>query len=277
MKILKKVIKFIFSKIFPNVEFYKVQFLFYPTYSISIIIKGFFSSFNNKTDSLNKNLYVSCVGKDGKENLKKIIEKFGHEHFDYLIIIYDDTKFNEKIFVKCKFVQEVGYKWKLIKNNVPPDLGNKYNYIFLWDDDIGIENFSVLNFLNILNRNNLDCAQPALTPQSYYTYNLTLQDKKSRIGRRTDFVEIMVPVIKGTKWFKFWNMIEKDYNPWGFGYDYYMLSRCQFFRLGIIDSEAITHLKEISKKAGAGKDFERFKKENSHMSYAKVICIGRLK
>ena len=279
---IKLILFKISSRLYPEL-WYKIRWshfygnLRFPIYSISIKIKSFFNSFDNKQVSPNKNLYVSCVGKNGKEYLKKIIEKFGHEHFDYLIIIYDDTKFLEKIFAKCKFVQDVGYKWKLIKSHVSPDLGDKYNYIFLWDDDIDVKNFSVLNFLNILNRNNLDCAQPALTPKSYCSHKITLQNKDYKNGRRTDFVEIMVCVIKGTKWLKFWNIIEKDYNFWGWGYDLYMLSKCQFFRLGIVDSEAVTHVKDFSDKQSIWEDFERFEKENSNQRKTKMVCIGSLK
>ena len=231
-----------------------------------------------ETSEAKKSLYVSCVGKDGKEFLKKIIRQFGVKDFDYLIIVYDDTKFNEDIFSTCRFIIDKGYKWQLIKKHVLAEYGEQYDYIFLWDDDIDIESFSVGKFIEILNRNNLDVAQPALIGKSHYSHIITLQNPKYKIGRRTDFVEIMVPVIKGKQWPVFWSMIEKDYNFWGWGYDFYLMSKCGFKRIGIVDQECVYHTKPVrGRQTDSMNDMKRFIQENSNFRKAKKVQIGSLR
>jgi|GEM_PF-207012 len=228
--------------------------------------------------SSQKNLYVSCVGKYGKHYLKAIIERFGHETFDYLIMVYDDAEFNEEIFAKCRFIREKGLKWQLIKKHVPGSLGQKYRHIFLWDDDVDIENFSVLNFLDIMERNALDIAQPALKLKSFFSHFITLKDYRYKVGRRTDFVEVMIPVVRGTQWSKFYYMIEKDYNYWGWGYDLYLLSKCGFHRVGIIDQEAVYHTRSVrGRQIDNVSDFNRFVRENQKFKHAKLVRLGALK
>ena len=98
-----------------------------------------------------------------------------------------------------------------------------------------------------------------------------------------DFVEIMVPVIEGKKWYKFWHLIEPDYNLWGCGYDFYMVPMCKFFRMGIVDSKAAFHIKPLchsksqEEAAELNKDFQRFLNKNENHKKTKMICMGHLK
>ena len=191
-----------------------------------------------------KNLYVSPVGNKGKKYLKKIIKKFGYQDFDYLIFVYDDTKFNEKIFQNCKFICEKGKRWYFMKKYATPEYCKEYDYIFVWPDDIDIDNFSYKNFIDIMERNNLEMAQPALSHKSHYSHSITLkQDKK--LGRLTDFVEIMVPVFSREAWSKFYEMME-DYNYCGWGYDDFAKSFCRYKNMGIVDCETVTHVSSIN-------------------------------
>jgi len=192
-----------------------------------------------------KFLYISAVGRDGKDFLKKIIRRFGYKKFDYLIFVYDDTEFSEEIFKKCKFIYEKGTRWQFLRNHVSPDYCKNYDYIFVWPDDIDIDDFSYEHFLKIMFRNHLDMAQPALTPDSYYFHKITVKDDNYKIGRVTDFVEIMIPVFSRDAYIKYWKMIDQDFLPWGHGYDYLAKSICEYNRMGIVDCESVRHTRPI--------------------------------
>ena len=53
-----------------------------------------------------KCLFASPVGRDAKENLHKIIERFGHDAFDFLLLVYDDTRYEEDCFAGCTVVYD---------------------------------------------------------------------------------------------------------------------------------------------------------------------------
>src|SRR5690606_38754096 len=106
-----------------------------------------------------------------------------------------------------KVWREDGHKWQFAKKYLKPELIEEFDYIFLWDDDIDILEFCPIQFIKIMWLNNLDMAQPALTDDSYSSHAITVM-KPSRpplgnwsiVGRRTNFVEIMVPAFTREAW-----------------------------------------------------------------------------
>ncbi len=234
--------------------------------------------------SKGKFLYASPVGKNGKENLAKVIEKFGHRDFDYLIFVYDDTLFDEEIFRPCNFVREKGLKWFFMKKYLTPEFCKKYSYFFIWDDDIDVEHFSYEEFIKIMKANRLELAQPALEGGNA-THEITLKRKKG-IGRLVDFVEIMVPVFTQQAWIRWWYMMESDTNFWGFGYDDLARSFCGYKRMGIIDAQAIHHMNppqyeidrsKTMRRVLEGKDFLKkyyFLKPTFRVSYAHLFLAS---
>jgi hypothetical protein len=239
-----------------------------------------YNNFCHKTPKkkTGKNLYVSPVGKNGKEFLRKIIRSFGHQAFDYRIFVYDDTTFPEPEFSKCHFIYERGVKWTLIKKHVPPESVAAYDYVFLWDDDIDIQDFSCENFLNIATINNLQSFQPALSLNSFYSIPITLQNPKYQKGRYVDFIEIMVPVFTSEAWKAFYAIIDGERNPWGWGYDCMAKSLCGFKNMGIIDSETVFHTRPIqSKNTDAPTARKKFYQRHKGKKIAKRVGYGELK
>ncbi len=225
-----------------------------------------------------KSLYASPVGASGKEKLAKIIKAFGHERFDYIVFSYDATPFKEDIFRNCKVIPVEGYKWMYAKKHLTPEVCQGYDYIFYWDDDIDVGTFSFEEFLDIMKRNHLEMAQPALSAKSYKSHDLTAQDESYRIGKYTDFVEVMVPVFTNETWNKFWQILEKDEMGMGWGYDYLARSLCRLTNLGIVDSQCVHHLREISSfKTEAPKQMHTFFRKNVGSRKAVRISYAALK
>ncbi len=187
-------------------------------------------------------LYASPVGRDGKRYLSKIINRFGHEEFDYLIWVYDDTEFNEPVFSQCTFIREKGIICYFFKKYLTPEYCAPYDYIFTWVDDLDIDRFDYREFLDVMERNSLELAQPALSHHSLRSHMITVKHPYP-VGRSTDFVEVMAMVLTNAAWNRYWKMLEPDWNFWGWGYNHLLRSVCGINRLGIVDSQSVTHLK----------------------------------
>lgn len=225
-----------------------------------------------------KCLYVSPVGSTGKDFLEKIIGKFGKDRFDYLLFSYDGTSFDEPVFDKCRVIHEKGLRWDFMKKYVTPAYCENYDYIFAWADDIDIGDFSVENYLDIVIRNGLQLSQPALTANSFYSHEITLRDEGCRVGRFTDFVEIMVPVFERRAWTGYWNMLKSDSNGWGWGHDLFARSMCGYQRMGIIDAEPVFHTRPLRETDPATMaKFKNYVKKNAATySISLKLSYGKL-
>lgn len=225
-----------------------------------------------------KYLYASPVGKNGKEFLAKIIKAFGNEDFDYMIFVFEDVKFDEPVFKGCTFKYEKNLRWYFMKRYITPDFCGKYDYIFLWADDIDVEGFSLKNFISIMERNNLQMAQPALSKYSYYDIESVVKNNKYEIGRYVDYVEQMVSVFTRDAWSRYWGMMEEDSNFWGWGYPSLAKSFCKLSNMGIVDCETVTHTRPTSSKnTSAPKDRKLFLEKHKEYQVAKWMSFGKLK
>lgn len=224
-----------------------------------------------------KNLYVSPVGKYGKPYLEKIIKKFGFDDFDYLIFIYDDTEFEEPIFNKVGFIRDPGkLRWEYMQKYATLNVVDDYDYIFCWADDLDIENFDYKHFLNIMGKNNLDMAQPALrTDKGYPSHPVCHQDKDRKVGRETDYAEVMCPVLTKEAFLK-WRTLFTDWNGWGWGYDMYAKPILNF-KIGVIDCEPIIHTKPFKNPTKAKADYIRFINMHPKIKMSEKRTLGDLK
>jgi len=236
-----------------------------------------------KKEIKHKNLFASPVNSTGKEYLKKIVTRFGHKNFEYLFFVYDNSQFTDPIFRPCKFIYEKGLKWNFARKYLTPEYCKKYDYIFFWDDDIDVEGFSCENFIDIMERNNLEVGQPSLSDKSTVSHKITRANKKYRIGRYTDFVEIMIPVYKREAWSKFWKMIKTDEmsSGWGWGYDRLAKFFCGYKNMGIIDSETVEHRRALRNVGPKGEHIRekerRFLEKHRKCIKSRKVAYGELK
>ncbi len=221
-------------------------------------------------------LYASPVGKNGKPWLQKLIERFGHDRFDYLIFAYDDVALEEEIFQKCRIVREKGLRWYFLKKYVTPAVCAPYDYIFLWPDDIDVRGFDPVAFVETMRTNNLELAQPALTEDSFFSWDITRQSAKHKIGRYVDFVEIMVPVFTREAWARYWDMLESDGNHWGWGYDIFARAVCGYTNLGIIDCLPVQHVRPIGNESGGSRSAEDILNKYGTSRAARHVSYGPL-
>lgn len=144
-----------------------------------------------------------------------------------------------------------------------PDIVATYNYIFLWDEDLGVENFNADRYLAIMEEEGLEISQPALdASKSEVHHEITARIKKSRVHRRmyksrgghrcsenstappcTGWVEMMAPVFSRAAWRCTWGMIQNDLiHGWGLDMKLgYCVQGNRSKNVGVIDSEYIVH------------------------------------
>jgi hypothetical protein len=226
---------------------------------------------NTKTPR--KSLVVCPVGRVGKDFVGKIVQRFGHESFDFLLLVYDDTCFEEDWFLDCTVVHdELPLFWRLRKY-VTPELCCGYEYVFIWMDDLDVLDFDPQNYLRILRTHGIEVGHPALSSDSVISHAV-MERRDTAIGRYTDFAEILGFTFRGDVWERFWRLIEPDSNPWGWGYDEVAYSVCRFRKMAIIDSEVIKHTRKGSYHAAAvaGQRETHDRYRRYYLSRKKMLC-----
>lgn len=221
-----------------------------------------------------KILLCMAVGKNGKENFKRIAERIKKtdciKKLMLLCFVYDDVDSNDLVS-QTIIIKDKGQKWYFAKEYITKELVSNFDYILFWDDDLIIDDsFSFDNYFKIVKRNKLQVSQPALTRNSYYSHEITLQCDE--LGRETNFIEIMCPCYTKKAWNRLYDLITYK-NDMGWGYDFVDLGKC-----GIIDSEPVYHSRPVqSNKTDAPQKFIEWSKETGINKPDKFINISLLK
>uniref|UniRef100_A0A803L882 Uncharacterized protein n=1 Tax=Chenopodium quinoa TaxID=63459 RepID=A0A803L882_CHEQI len=198
----------------------------------------------------NMNLLAMAVGWKQKESVDKIVRKFIVNNFFVMLFHYDGNVDDWKEFRwssrALHIVAAHQTKWWFAKRFLHPDIVSQYSYIFLWDEDLGVENFSVQRYLYVIKKEGLEISQPALDPdKSEVHHKLTARQKGALVHRRinnvlpdgrkcdensteppcTGWVEMMAPVFSRAAWRCAWYIIQGDRTR----------------KVGIVDSDYVIH------------------------------------
>lgn len=197
-----------------------------------------------------KMLFVSPVGGGSRVLLPDALQPFLETGVDCLLLQYDEADLPVPEGVRV--IRDKGCKWQLAIRHLHPDHLAAYDYIFFWDDDLGIRDFDPLRFAKIMRTNRLDMAQPAIQSPHGLSHAITghrpcpppwrEQDGEATypvVGRLTNFVEIMAPVFTREAWREFYGYLDPG-NRSGWGYDFIPLAR-----KGIVDAMPVVHTREV--------------------------------
>ncbi|MBI2277803.1 MAG: DUF707 domain-containing protein [Dechloromonas sp.] len=221
-----------------------------------------------------KALYAAPIGASGKELLVKLIERLGHDDFDYLIFVYDGCPFDEPIFSRCTFIHEPGIVYQYFKKYLTPERCRPYDYIVLGIEDVAIDDFCWPRFAAIMAHNRLDVASPALSPHSHSPHAIMFR-QPGRVGRLVDVIEVFITVFDARAWPAFRALIEDDYNYWGWGYLQLAQSACGY-KMGIVDSETITVTRPPTFKQECQDEMRRFLRRHAQYRRARFCSYGEL-
>ncbi|KAH7568972.1 hypothetical protein ACOSP7_012122 [Xanthoceras sorbifolium] len=225
------------------------------------------SSRSKVSVSTKRNLLAIAVGIKLKDNVDTIVQKFLAENFTVILFHYDgnvdgwlDLEWSNKA---VHIVAQNQTKWWFAKRFLHPDVVSAYDYIFLWDEDLGVENFDPRRYLNIVKSEGFEISQPALDPNSTDIHHkFTIRSRTKKFHRRvydhkgsykctnasegppcTGFVEGMAPVFSRSAWNCAWHLIQNDLvHGWGMDMKLgYCAQGDRTKNIGVIDSEYVVH------------------------------------
>ncbi|GAU20136.1 hypothetical protein TSUD_351980 [Trifolium subterraneum] len=214
------------------------------------------------------NLLAIPVGVKQKQVVDKLVKKFPSTDFVVMLFHYDgfvDGWKNLAWSNRAIHVSAINQtKWWFAKRFLHPDIVADYNYIFLWDEDLLVDNFDPKRYLSIVKEEGLEISQPALDPdKSEIHHPLTVRKARSKVHRRyyklkgsgrcddnstappcLGWVEMMAPVFSKKSWQCVWHMIQNDLiHAWGLDRQLgYCAQGDRMRNVGVVDSEYIVHL-----------------------------------
>ncbi|XP_009763116.1 uncharacterized protein LOC107803326 [Nicotiana tabacum] len=208
-----------------------------------------------------KYLVTFTVGLNQKHNIDAAVKKFSDE-FTILLFHYDGktTEWDEFEWSKRAIHVSVQKqtKWWYAKRFLHPDIVAPYDYIFIWDEDLGVEHFDAKEYIRLVKKHGLEISQPGLDPRKGTTWQMTKRRGDHEVHTITEekpgwcsspllppcaaFVEIMAPVFSRDAWRCVWHMIQNDLVH-GWGLDF-ALRRCvepAHEKIGVVDAQWIVH------------------------------------
>ncbi|KZV46433.1 hypothetical protein F511_17874 [Dorcoceras hygrometricum] len=133
-------------------------------------------------------LMTFTVGLDQKMNIDAAVKKLT-ENFTILLFHYDGRTSEWDEFEWSKTAIHVSVrkqtKWWYAKRFLHPDIVAPYDYIFLWDEDLGVENLDFEEYIKLVKKHGLEISQPALSPDSPMTWEVTRKRNDSEVHRET--------------------------------------------------------------------------------------------
>ncbi|KAF6150293.1 hypothetical protein GIB67_033992 [Kingdonia uniflora] len=193
---------------------------------------------SSKMNTNSLSLLAIAVGIKQKKNVDQIVQKFLSSEFVIMLFHYDgvvdawrDLEWSDRI-IHVSAVNQT--KWWFAKRFLHPDIVAEYDYIFLWDEDLGVENFDPGRYISVIKEEGLHISQPALDPaKSEVHHQITARGRRSKVHRRTykltggrtcdsnstgppctGWVEMMAPVFSSEAWRCTWYMIQLEVHFW---------------------------------------------------------------
>lgn len=226
-----------------------------------------------KTSAKSKNdrykaLLAMAVGIEQMQNVDTMARKFLNESYTVMLFHYDGNvdgwrglEWSDKAIHVLAPNQT---KWWFAKRFLHPSVVAIYDFIFLWDEDLGVEKFDPRRYLDIMVSEGLEITQPALDPDlsTDIHHRITIRNKMTKVHRRvydnrpsmncsddskgppcTGWVEGMAPVFSRAAWKCVWHLIQNDLiHGWGLDMKLgYCAQGDRAEKVGVIDSEYVVH------------------------------------
>ncbi|KAJ8750275.1 hypothetical protein K2173_014190 [Erythroxylum novogranatense] len=208
-----------------------------------------------------KYLVTFTVGYNQKSNIDAAVKKFS-DNFSIMLFHYDGrtTEWDEFEWSKRAIHVSVRKqtKWWYAKRFLHPDIVAPYEYIFMWDEDLGVEHFDAEEYIKLVKKHGLEISQPGLDPSRGTTWAMTKKrdgtevhkDTEEKPGWCTDahlppcaaFVEIMATVFSRDAWRCVWHMIQNDLvHGWGLDFALRKCVEPAHEKIGVVDAQWIVH------------------------------------
>jgi len=221
------------------------------------------SAQSQKSRQNDRSLIAIAAGINQKKSVDAIMKKFLPENFTAILFHYDGNVNGWNDLPWSKSVIHIAAsnqtKWWFAKRFLHPAVVSMYKYIFLWDEDLEVDNFNPRRYLNIVKSEGLEISQPGLDSKlSEIHHRITVRKKSGSFHRRvalankecsregppcSGWVEGMAPVFSKSAWQCVWHLIQNDLiHGWGIDYKFgYCAQGDRTKNIGVVDSEFIVH------------------------------------
>jgi hypothetical protein len=221
--------------------------------------------------SKSKSLLAIPVGIKNKAAVDKLVSKFPADRFTVMLFHYDGA--GEEQWDDLEWSRRAVHvsargqtKWWFAKRFLHPDVVAEYDYVFLWDEDVEVDAFDPVRYLDVVKREGLEVSQPALDRRSEIHHGITARaqgggdvhrrfykpasalggggcDESSTGPPCAGWVEMMVPVFSRAAWRCSWGMVQNDLvHAWGLDYKLgYCAQGDRTLKVGVVDSEYVLH------------------------------------
>ncbi|XP_062234110.1 uncharacterized protein LOC133931275 [Phragmites australis] len=210
-----------------------------------------------------KYLLALTVGYSEKVNVNATVHKFS-DNFDVVLFHYDGrtTEWDDE-FEWSKQVLHISAwkqaKWWYAKRFLHPSIVAPYEYIFIWDEDLGVETFDGEEYVRLVRKHGLEISQPGLDiTRGKKSYEITIRRNGSEIHKNTiggpgncsdvhqrpcsGFVEIMAPVFSRDAWACAWHMVQNDLvHGWGLDSNFWRCVDEAEEQIGVVDAQYVAH------------------------------------
>jgi hypothetical protein len=124
------------------------------------------------------------------------------------------------------------------------EIVNKYEYIWLPDDDILTDQNTINSFLAIVRDYKLDVSQPALGLGSYIAHDITVQRPDLKL-RYTTFVEVMAPCFSRAALRQIEPYLGATASSWGVDHLFGAILNYPQDRIAIVDQTPVIHTRPV--------------------------------
>ncbi|KAG8093728.1 hypothetical protein GUJ93_ZPchr0012g19170 [Zizania palustris] len=197
-------------------------------------------------DATGKYLLTLPVGYTEKANVNATVHKFS-DKFDIVLFHYDGRTSEWDEFGWSKQVVHVSArkqpKWWFAKRFLQPSIVAAYEYVFLWDEDLGVDSFTAEDYVGIVRKHGLGISQPALdkTRGKRPRFEVTGRRPGDEV-HKSRFVEVMAPVFSTDAWACVWHMIQNDLvHGWGLDSNFWRCVDEPDEQIGVVDAQFVVH------------------------------------
>ncbi|KAF3773299.1 hypothetical protein EJ110_NYTH55686, partial [Nymphaea thermarum] len=126
-----------------------------------------------------------------------------------------------------------------------------YDYIFIWDEDLGVEHFDAERYIDVIKRHGLEISQPGVDAKSRLTWGLSRKRNGNELKSPGVPVQIFHHVCgdNGTCVLSRRMALRVNDLVHGWGLDLFGFRRCvnpAHEKIGVVDSQWIAHLSILS-------------------------------
>lgn len=187
---------------------------------------------------MKKCLVIATVAEGGWYN-----EHPASSMYDLIQVNFDPESFKFDPIDNELYHEIKGFKHHIYKKIIEErGILDDYDWIWMPDYDVQLSLDEIERMFSIAQDYNLNICQPSLTHDSYYSFDLVLNDPK-KFMRYTNYVEIMCPLFKTDALKKILWTFTITYSGWA--QDFLWARDLNYKRLAIIDDIQAKHTKPV--------------------------------